>query len=171
MITPFRSYSPEVTNAVQILREAQYYWCIAGDRPPNCADEFVFKCSTDAFDETQELTFRITVTALPPALDKKAKLSIEFQRLVEQWKGERGSRSSITQVAMMRPYQEIMAMGPDAIPLIIAQMKSEGDEPDQWFWALRVITRENPVRPEDRGNFRKMAQAWIQWAEQREHAW
>jgi len=65
---------------------------------------------------------------------------------------------------MLPSYQSIIGMGEEALPLILAQLKSERDEPDQWFWALRAITGANPVRPEDQGNFAKMAQAWLQWA-------
>jgi hypothetical protein len=89
---------------------------------------------------------------------------------VEQWKTERGARSSITEAAMMPAYQEIIGMGSKAVPLILEQIRSEGDEPDQWFWALRAITGENPVKPEDQGNFQKMAEAWLQWSQQL-YAW
>ena len=73
--------------------------------------------------------------------------------------------SSITEMAMLPPYQSIIGMGEEAIPLILAQLKSEGDEPDQWFWALAAITGANPISAEDKGNFAKMAQAWFNWAE------
>jgi len=43
-------------------------------------------------------------------------------------------------MAMCDAYQKIIGLGPDAVPLIIAQMQSEADEPDQWFWALQVLT-------------------------------
>lgn len=94
-----------------------------------------------------------------------------FQRLVEQWRIERGIRSSITESAMMPAYQEIIGMGQRAIPLILAQLQSEGDEPDQWFWALKAITGENPIKPEDQGNFQKMAEAWLQWSQREVYAW
>jgi hypothetical protein len=96
---------------------------------------------------------------------------LKFQSLVEQWRNERGARSSITETVMMPAYQKIIGMGMTALPLILAQLRSEGDEPDQWFWALKAITEANPVKPEDQGNFQKMAQAWLQWAEQEIHAW
>jgi hypothetical protein len=79
--------------------------------------------------------------------------------------------SSITEMSILPAYQKIIGMGEDAVPLILAELKSEGDDPDQWFWALIAITEENPVKPEDQGNFRKMAQAWFQWAEAEGYAW
>jgi hypothetical protein len=73
-------------------------------------------------------------------------------------------------MSMLEPYQMIIAMGQNVVPYIFAQLKAEGDEPDQWFWALRMITRANPVRPEDQGDFRAMAKAWLEWGARRELA-
>ena len=114
------------------------------------------------------------VAASPLVLDYVVEQSsanwIEFQILAQRWKMQRGVRSSITEAAMMEAYQGIIGMGESAIKPIIAQLKSEGDEPDQWFWALTAITHANPVKPEDQGNFAKMAQAWIGWAEEHDYA-
>ena len=172
MICHFHSYSPEVANVLMAFQKEQSDLCVLGDRPPINGDKLVPSGSM-WISETDVIRIIIAYDAAPAEIiaDKKTKRWIEFQELVKQWKSERGSRSSITEAAGMRPYQEIMGMGPEAIPMIIAQLKSEGDDPDQWFWALRAITRENPVRPEDRGNFRRMAQAWFEWAEQRSYAW
>ena len=61
-------------------------------------------------------------------------------------------------------YQQIIGMGERALPLIFDEMQAHGG---RWFWALRAITGENPVRPEDRGDARRMTQTWLEWA--REH--
>lgn len=95
---------------------------------------------------------------------------LKFQNLAQQWKTERGARSSITETAMLQPYQSIIGMGEDAIRPIISELRSEGDDPDQWFWALRAVTQANPVNPEHQGDFAKMAQAWIEWAEDNGYA-
>lgn len=71
---------------------------------------------------------------------------------------------------MLPAYQRIIGMGPDAVPLILAQLEAEGDDPDQWFWALRAITAANPVKPEDQGNTVKMAEAWLRWAKHEGYA-
>jgi hypothetical protein len=90
-----------------------------------------------------------------------------FRQLVGQWRLERGASSSTTEILLCPSYQNIIGMGPQAIPLILAEMESEGDDPDQWFWALQVLSRDNPVREEDEGNFRAMAGAWFGWARKR----
>lgn len=87
-----------------------------------------------------------------------------FQELISQWRRERGATSSITKMAMCPSYQRIIAMGERAIPLILRQMQDEGDEPDMWFWALRVLTDADPVPDHARGDISAMARAWLRWA-------
>lgn len=148
---------------------------VAGDPPIKAQPgEVVLQCrARDPLPETEAIIVVIKMSAVPTEILadeefqrclKDQNLLSKFQNLVEAWKRERGARSSITQAAALDSYQKIIGMGPDAVPLLIAQLKSEGDKPDQWFWALRAITTQNPVRPEDRGNFPKMARAWIEWA-------
>ena len=71
---------------------------------------------------------------------------------------------------MTLAYQSIIGMGAPVVPLLILQLRSEGDEPDQWFWALQAITGENPVTDSERGDFQKMAKAWIDWYD-KQNAW
>ena len=96
---------------------------------------------------------------------------LKFQSLIIQWHHERGASSSITEAALCPAYQSIIGMGKTAIPFIFAQLKSEGDEPDQWFWALKAVTGADPVADEDRGDFLAMTQKWLQWAERDVYAW
>lgn len=119
------------------------------------------------------------VTASSCVLDyviaKKSRNWIKFQNLAGQWKTQRGVRSSITEAAMLRPYQSIIGMGEDAIEPIISQLRLEGDDADQWFWALGSISEANDltpptIKPEDQGDFAKMAQTWIKWAEDNGYA-
>jgi hypothetical protein len=115
----------------------------------------------------------IAVAASPdPAfiVDAEIRNWIKFQGLVDLWKHERGSMSSITEMSALRPYQTIIGMGEDAVPLILAQLEAEGDDPDQWFWALVAITEVNPGE-KYQGNYRKMAQAWFDWAKDEGYAW
>jgi hypothetical protein len=100
-------------------------------------------------------------------LDACVPNEIEFRYLAEQWRAERGVASSTTEILLCPSYQSIIGMGQRAVPLILTEIESEGDDPDQWFWALQVITRANPVAEEDEGNFEAMAQSWIAWARRR----
>jgi hypothetical protein len=83
-----------------------------------------------------------------------------FRRLAAEWKEQSRYLSNTAQMALLRPYQRIIGMGPPVVPLILEELQRE---PDQWFWALESITEENPVPPEAAGRVRLMAQAWVEW--------
>ena len=89
-----------------------------------------------------------------------------FDLLAQQWRADTAALSSTTEIVMSAPYQTIIGMGAPAIPMILRELESEleAGQPDNWFWALRFLTRENPVRSEDRGNRKAMAAAWVDWA-------
>lgn len=111
-----------------------------------------FVCSSTRVDSINQFVF---TTATDDAI---------FQQLLQQWHLERGATSSISQMALCRSYQRIIAMGREkAVPLILRQLEKEGDNPDHWFWALQVLTNQDPVAPEDRGDMREMARAWLVW--------
>lgn len=94
-----------------------------------------------------------------------------FKVLMDRWRLERGSTSSTTDMVLCPAYQSIIGMGPRAIPLILSELASEGDDPDHWFWALQVLTGTNPVPEEDEGNLPRMAQRWLRWAADEGYAW
>lgn len=91
-----------------------------------------------------------------------------FGRLADKWRRERGATSWASQMAMQPSYQRIVGMGPAAIPFILRELD---EQPDHWFWALRSITGENPVKPHQRGKIMEMAQAWLAWARNRGYEW
>lgn len=92
--------------------------------------------------------------------------SARFQTLRSQWHVERGASSSIEEMCTRPAYLSIIAMGPEALPLIIEQLRSEGDNPDHWFVALHHITKRiDPVPDEDKGDMSRMSKAWLDWAE------
>jgi len=93
-------------------------------------------------------------------IKKSENIEIEklFSDLVETWRNDTAFLSSITDMVLHESYQRIIGLGQRAIPLILKELQHE---PDQWFWALRAITGENPVKEEDAGNIKAMAEAWI----------
>lgn len=104
--------------------------------------------------------------ALMQAREVDPELEGEFRALADQWRAETMHLSSTTEKAMNFAYQQIIGMGKEVLPLILRELQLRGGH---WFWALSVITRgrENPVRPEDRGNVRRMTQAWLEWGRQK----
>lgn len=101
----------------------------------------------------------MTTRAVTPATPQ-GDLRERFGRLASDWKERSRHMSNVVQMAMLRPYQQIIGMGREAVPLILEELQRE---PNQWFWALESITAENPVPPEAAGKVRLMAQAWIDW--------
>lgn len=85
---------------------------------------------------------------------------VRFYHLKTEWESDTASLSSITAIAMHPAYQQIIGMGMIAVPLILNELK---ENPGHWFWALKAITGEDPVRPEDRGQMTRMAEAWLRW--------
>ena len=156
------------------IQGAYFLWCLGTLQQRAVVGSPEYRCENDSYELTLKHAECITESlASKPVfiVDSEKEDWFRFQGLVKQWRNERGARSSITETAMMPAYQVIIGMGERAIRLIIAQLRSEGDEPDQWFWALRAITGENPVKPDLQGNFRSMAHAWFEWAEREGHAW
>ena len=108
-------------------------------------------------DEYHEHTARRCVVEDIDSLPKK------FKRLLAEWREQSAPLSSITAMAMLPSYQEIIGMGKPAVPLILNELKRK---PSHLFWALRAISGIDPVPPKDRGNINQMRKAWIKWGRQ-----
>ena len=87
-----------------------------------------------------------------------------FADLAETWKSETRLLSSSHQSAMNRAYQEIIGMGAEALPYILADLSAESNH---WFWALAAISGENPVATSAQGNVPAMRDAWLTWGRHR----
>ncbi len=87
-------------------------------------------------------------------------LSDTFRTLSDEWHEETDALSSPSQITNNDSYLQIIALGKSAIPLILNDLKERGGS---WFRALRILTSEDPVEPEMRGNIHKMRDAWIEW--------
>ena len=99
-----------------------------------------------------------TVSLTPEALARR------FAGLAARWKAERGPSSSIDDLVLHPAYQQIIGLGPAAVPLLLEELRRE---PDHWFWALAAITGEDPVPPGSRGRLVEMAEAWLNWGARR----
>jgi hypothetical protein len=95
-----------------------------------------------------------------PASRQAVPLPERFRQFTARWLKESAHASSITAIAMNPAYQQIIALGRDALPLILAELERE---PRQWFWALRVISGVDPVPASQRGHVREMQRTWLQW--------
>lgn len=83
-----------------------------------------------------------------------------FADCLTRWKSETAFTSSITDIVMHPAYQRIIGLGPDVVPHILQEL---GDNGGHWSWALQALTGDNPVKEEDKGRVKRMADAWIDW--------
>lgn len=87
-----------------------------------------------------------------------------FITLQLSWKHEKRFSSSLTEVVLNKNYQQIIGMGPCAVPLILRSLQ---EEPDYWFHALSSITGENPIPANATGDLVAMTRAWLEWGHQK----
>ena len=96
-----------------------------------------------------------TTKALPPeAIEQR------FAELAATWKRERGPYSSSARLAEHPAYQQIIALGPSVIPLLLCELERE---PDHWFRALHALTGAQPVPEASQGRLHEMARALLDW--------
>ena len=94
-------------------------------------------------------------------------LRLRFARLADAWRVERGTSSNIAGIHLHSSYQQIIGLGPAAVPLILDEMRRA---PDFWFWALRAITGQDPVPSAHAGDLPAMTRDWLQWARTKGYA-
>ena len=104
------------------------------------------------------------MVTVAPSTSRESSLASRFERLRDDWKEQSEYLSNTTQMTMLRPYQQIIGLGPSVIPMILDELSRE---PDHWFWALEVLSDENPVAAEDVGNVALMTKAWLSWGRQK----
>jgi hypothetical protein len=100
--------------------------------------------------------------ALAPDTMKAARA--KFRRLAERWTRETGMLSSITAKVKHPAYQEIISMGEEAVPFILRALRQRRDF---WFEALRRTTGENPVRASEAKDPSQVADAWLEWGQEK----
>lgn len=99
-----------------------------------------------------------------------------FNRLVQSVLSETRSESSTQRIAIHPAYQQIIGLGKPAVPLLLREVEKRSG---RWFWALKSITREDPVPAGDspaerlcqRGRTQKMIDAWVNWGQQKGYQW
>jgi hypothetical protein len=102
------------------------------------------------------------------SLSTQAEIESTFTALVNQWREQNRGVSSTNQMSMHPAYQQIIGMGKAVIPLLLRELENKSG---RWFWALKSITREDPVPPEDRGKTKEMIKAWLEWGRQKGYKW
>ena len=97
---------------------------------------------------------------------RKEALEKKFRRLVAEWEEETAGHSSPRKLTQNRPYQQIIAMGWDVVPLMLRELQAGRG---YWFAALREITGENPADESMKGRLRLISEAWLAWGRRHKH--
>jgi hypothetical protein len=84
----------------------------------------------------------------------------EFKSLADHWRLETAGLSSLIKRVTHPAYQQIIGMGPDAIPLILKELQRA---PGHWFWALEALTRGKVIVGQDAKTLTDLAKSWIDW--------
>ena len=83
----------------------------------------------------------------------------------EQWIKETQNISG-TEKFFNEHHRKIVEMGNEIVPILLNDiaigLRADGGPP-HWFWALKLITEEDPVPTKERGNIELMAKRWIDW--------
>jgi len=99
-------------------------------------------------------------TKASPAPLSAESLEEKFLRLADAWHGAVAHHSS-SSIRYGHPlYCEIIAMGPDVVPLLLRDLEVNRR---YWFAALAKITTADPVPESAAGNFEQKRRAWLQW--------
>jgi hypothetical protein len=110
-----------------------------------------------------------SVPAKPPCATPSAEtLAERFQRLAATWH-EAVAHHSSSRLRYGHPaYQEIIALGPAVVPLLLRDLEVNRRH---WFAALAAITGADPVPDTDAGKIAKMTEAWLRWGRENGYSW
>src|SRR5258706_12757967 len=103
-------------------------------------------------------------TALTLKEAEQEEMVARFVALASRWRTETGMLSSSSARALHPAYQQIIGMGPAALPLLLRELERAQEG---WFWALKAITGEDPVPSKHRGKHSEMVRDWLQWGRNR----
>jgi hypothetical protein len=104
-----------------------------------------------------------------PAASIPETLELQVQRLLGRWRAETALLSSSRRIVEHAVYQEMIALGPPALPFLFRDLEQTQD--GHLSKALTAITGAHPIPPEERGRNRKIAATWLRWARENGYQW
>lgn len=93
-----------------------------------------------------------------------ASIEEKFAVLANRWHDETDFLSSPSRITGNDTYLQIISMGKRVIPLILEDLKERGGH---WYRALRILSGEDPVPIEARGDVEQMKRTWLKWGRER----
>jgi|GEM_PF-6017826 len=89
-----------------------------------------------------------------------AEVEQAFRVHAERWYVDTLRLSSYFEKILHPDYQKILTLGMPVVSLILRELE---DMPNDWFWALQVLTEADPVQEHQAGDMQAMADAWLGW--------
>ena len=102
----------------------------------------------------------LVLYADPHDVERSLALDRLVNELADQWAADTAFESSGSKLFSNPNYLQVMALGPSAIPHILQRMLRTGEH---WFFALSMISRENPVPPKASGDIPTTIKCWKEW--------
>ena len=84
-----------------------------------------------------------------------------FHTYLAKWRDQTQLESNYNRILANPNFRRILALGPQAVPLILADMQQGSG--GAWFQALEDITGENPIPPEHEIDTNLMIADWLDW--------
>jgi hypothetical protein len=91
---------------------------------------------------------------------ERVDVKAEFRRLSAQLNERFAGRALLTQRLFSEEYTAIIGLGPRVVPFLLRDLQKAVSP---WFWALRALTRSDPAKNVNPGDFVAVAACWIQW--------
>lgn len=101
--------------------------------------------------------FSKTEDVVAHSIESKSKL---FKKLAEIWHKDTDHHSFSYLITSHEAYLKIIAMGVVAIPFILQDLQERGGN---WYVALRILSDQDPVPLESKGDVPLMKESWLRW--------
>ncbi|MDP6422106.1 MAG: hypothetical protein FI707_13325 [SAR202 cluster bacterium] len=88
----------------------------------------------------------------------------KFRRLAKTWRDETGMYSVDVKKIAHPAYREIIELGDQAIPLILADLEQHGGH---WHHALEAILGYSPIKGDAKINLRELKERWLAWGREK----
>jgi len=103
----------------------------------------------------------LDVPGLRKLVRTDSQVESRFAKLLQEWRSQTAFESVGSRVVFHPAFRAIVALGPQAIPLILKEMTRF--QHVAWLSALADLTGEDPVKEGHRRNARLMTEDWIAW--------
>jgi len=104
-----------------------------------------------------------------PATPTAESIEQRVVRLLGRWREETLYLSDSTRITGHPAYQELIALGPAALPFLFRDLEQTGD--GHLSKALTAITGAQLISDDERGQMRRIAESWLRWAKDNGYRW